>query len=129
MKNPLFIQNNSCVISGIKYGDGQQRRLWLIKLKKENTYSHKHKKGQLYYYPFRDYRFREFPMCVINKLKEKYPNLSHSGCNICPILLMFPVISQSEPIRFKNSLKYAKNLGLTVIYNKNKLIDIKIKKK
>lgn len=90
-KDQLFQQDNTVVISGIKYGDGQQRRFWLTDMKKRDLFFHKHKTGQLYCYPFRDYKQRELPEDILNQLRKKYPALDHSGCKICPVLVLFDI--------------------------------------
>jgi 3'-phosphoadenosine 5'-phosphosulfate sulfotransferase (PAPS reductase)/FAD synthetase len=100
LKDPLFQEDKTVVISGIKAGDGTQRALWLSDLregkrdlgtgeknnyyylkegKAKPTFFHKHKSGQLYCYPFRDYTKRELPNKIIKRLREKYPNLDIRG--------------------------------------------------
>ncbi len=116
-----------CFISGIKAGDGKQRRIFLSQLRNgsykslENhkpTFFLKHKStNMIYVYPFRDYTYREFPKIVLNHLRKKYPNLNHSGCYFCPVLLMFNI--QSEGIRYEASLKLAKKLKVNSYQVKN----------
>jgi len=66
LRDNLFKQDGTVIISGIKAGDGTQRRLWLHRLreggkqglhvpKTQVGFFHKHDGGQLYCYPFRDY--------------------------------------------------------------------------
>jgi len=95
LKDPLFQTPNTVVISGIKQGDGWRRRKFLEQLafgsklisqsitpnnyyfklegKERPTFFHLHKQGQLYAYPFRDYKYRNFPKIVLNRLYKKYP--------------------------------------------------------
>jgi hypothetical protein len=139
LSNDLFKQENSVVVSGIKHGDGSQRAgflsqlrngskyigtsktpnnyYYLMKGKAKPTYYHKHKTGQLYFYPFRDYFHRELPDIVIHRLRKKYPNLSHSGCQICPVLVLFNLKEEKE--RYIRSRRYASKLGVL----EDKLID------
>ena len=115
-----LVSDNVCFINGIKAGDGKQRRIFLSQLRNgrfksiENhkpTFFLKHKStSMIYFYPFRDYTYREFPKIVLNQLKKKYPNLSHSGCYFCPVLVMFNI--QSEGIRYEASLKLANKLKI-----------------
>lgn len=107
LNKKLFKEPNTVVISGIKRGDGQQRFFWLHSLLKKNTFFHRHKTGQLYCYPFRDYTFKELPNITIKRLKRKYPTLKHSGCSICPILVLFNIESEGE--RYINSVRFYKN--------------------
>ena len=126
MNDKQFQEENTVVISGIKRGDGTQRRIWLTQLSQgrepcnqsdgKPTFFHKHKKGQLYCYPFRDYKWRELPDICISRLRKKYPKLNHSGCSICPVLVLFNLKKESK--RYKQSIEYAAKLGLL----KNKLI-------
>lgn len=128
-KSKQFSEPNTVVISGIKYGDGFQRRLWLTSLKTGNTttnrtvilnaptFFHKHAWGALYCYPFRDYKKRELPKYIIEELREKYPHLNHSGCYLCPVLVRFEEkIRKSgnkyDLERLEKSIEYAKKLGV-----------------
>jgi len=120
LKDKLFQTPNTVVISGIKRGDGTQRRIFLTLMSKgtfkslnpqKPTFFLRHKTNQLYCYPFRDYTKRELPKICINKLKRKYPSLNHSGCSICPVLVLFNLIK--EP-RYKPSLEYTKKLNINI---------------
>jgi len=123
MNNPLFSEPNIVVVSGIKYSDGRQRQLWLKSLKtgittskgttilNAPTFYHIHKKGQNYCYPFRDYKVRDIPEDIVTELRIKYPTLNHSGCKICPVLVLFQDRIKNEP-RMKTSIAYAKQLGV-----------------
>jgi hypothetical protein len=120
LNDKQFQEDNTVVISGIKRGDGTQRRIWLTQLSQgrepcnqsegKPTFFHKHKGGQLYYYPFRDYKWRELPDICIRRLRKKYPNLQHSGCQICPVLVLFNLTDEKE--RYIKSIEYANKLGL-----------------
>lgn len=110
LNDKLFKEPNTVVISGIKRGDGQQRFFWLFSLFKKGVFFHKHRTGQLYCYPFRDYTFKELPKIVKKRLRKKYTTLNHSGCSICPVLVLFDIKEEGE--RYKNSLEYANNLGV-----------------
>lgn len=130
--DPLFKEPNTVVISGIKHGDGSQRAAflsilrkgskyigrsktpnniyYLINGKEKPTFFHRHKGGQLYCYPFRDYFYRELSDVSIRRLRRKYPNLKHSGCSICPVLVLFDI--KKEGKRYINSINYTKKLGV-----------------
>ena len=108
LKDSVFQEKGTVVISGIKYGDGQQRRFWLRKLWKEKRFYHEHKSGQLYCYPFRDFKQRELPDDIIEQLREKYEDLDHSGCALCPVLVVFDI--KSEGKRYVDSMRYAHKL-------------------
>jgi hypothetical protein len=120
LNDKQFQEDNTVVISGIKRGDGTQRRIWLTQLSQgrepcnqsegKPTFFHKHKGGQLYCYPFRDYKWRELPDICIRRLRKKYPNLQHSGCQICPVLVLFNLTDEKE--RYIKSIEYANKLGL-----------------
>ena len=119
LNDPRFKEPNTVVISGIKRGDGTQRRIWLTQLSKgqepknqskgKPTFFHKHLGGQLFCYPFRDFGFRELPDVCINNLRKKYPHLDHSGCEMCPVLVLFKIKKEK---RYKASYEYAHNLGV-----------------
>lgn len=125
LKQTQFKEDNVVIINGIKRGDGKQRRIWLTQMSKgthsrnsnnKPTFFHRHLTGMLYCYPFRDYTHYELPKIVIKRLKKKYPNIKHSGCSICPVLVLFNL--KNEGTRYKNSLEYASKLGVL----NNKLI-------
>lgn len=101
------------MISGIKRGDGRQRGIWLKSLENRDTFFHLHKTKQFYCYPFRDYKMRELPVHTINQLMIKYPNLTHSGCKICPVLVLFSdrLNMQNSP-NFRASLEYWEKIKL-----------------
>lgn len=138
LDDPLFQEPNTIVISGIKRGDGKHRRIWLtqmangtnsnnihatafgirkfkrytkkIALDGKPTFFHRHNRGQLYCYPYRDYKWRELPDICIRRLRKKYPELNHSGCSICPVLVLFDLKNEGE--RYIQSIKYASKLGI-----------------
>jgi 3'-phosphoadenosine 5'-phosphosulfate sulfotransferase (PAPS reductase)/FAD synthetase len=127
-KDPLFMDMDVVVVSGIKSGDGSQRNAFLSMLRngkkfisqsltpnnyyflkdgvEKPTFFHLHKEGQTYVYPFRDYMHREFPEKIINMLKVFYPNIAHSGCAICPVLVLFNI--KAEGVRYHNSVDFMK---------------------
>ena len=137
LKHKLFLKDNrfkedgTVVISGIKKGDGTQRRIWLTQLGKgtepcnqsngKPTFYHKHKTGQLYCYPFRDFTKRNLSEEIKEKLFVKYPFMKHSGCILCPVLVVFNLISEGE--RYEKSMSYARNLGVIPKEKQKKLKD------
>ena len=134
----LFKESNTVVISGIKPTDGMQRRLWLISLltgktttknvviENAPTFYYKHKTGQMYCYPFRDFKLdksvevmkgSEFPKEVMEELYQKYPSLNHSGCHVCPVLVVFAdkilksrKSNKNDIDRVQRSIKYYEEL-------------------
>lgn len=134
LENLLFKQSNVIVISGIKAGNGQRRFKFLAQLRKgskyisqsktpnnyyfltegleKSTFFHKHKGGQIYAYPYRDYYFKELPDICIRRLKKIYPTLKHSGCYVCPVLVLFNVWKGENKERYTRSVKYAHKLGV-----------------
>jgi hypothetical protein len=115
----LFKEPNTVVISGIKRGDGTQRRIFLTSLENghgsqasivESSFYLRHQGGQYFCYPFRDYRRKEFPEFIIKQLRKKYSFLTHSGCCICPVLVVFQDKIKKEP-RMAASLRYWNSLN------------------
>ena len=139
-KDNRFKEENCVVVSGIKRGDGKQRRIFLTQLKNGSFKSLKNNKptfflrhkdsGILYCYPFRDHTRRELPDYIKNKLWMKYIYLEHSGCSLCPILVLFNLVG--EGARYERSVSYAKKLGvypkkvptMLDIFLKNKIAEI-----
>ncbi len=80
------------------------------------TFFHKHLTGELYCYPFRDHTERELDMGIKELLWDKFPTLEHSGCQICPVLVLFDL--KHEEKRYKKSIDYAVKLGLIPDWDK-----------
>jgi len=129
MDDPLFKQPESVVVSGIKRGDGSQRRIWLLQMSRgtnprnidgKPTYFHRHLGGQLYCYPFRDHVKRELSDSKMNWLRNKYPTIKHTGCFLCPVLVLFDL--KNEGIRYVESVKYAQKLG---VYGNESIVNFK----
>lgn len=118
MKDPLFKEPNTVVISGIKGGDySMQRQKWLGKMRHggiqnqtqvEVGFYHRHETGQLYCYPLRDFMHPEFSKETIAELRVKYPDIKHSGCALCPILVLSNL--KEEGKRYIDSVIYANKL-------------------
>jgi len=108
----------SVIISGIKRGDGSNRRIWTLQMSrgtnKRNqangnpTFFHRHNTGFLYCYPFRDHTTRELGEEIKEILWDKFPTLEHSGCQICPVLVLYNL--KREGKRYEKSMNYAKKL-------------------
>lgn len=125
MTDDLFKEKGSVVISGIKGGDGMQRRFFLSGLRyaksttnnmvvpPEPSFFYKHKGGQLYCYPLRDYMKADFSSNLMKEIKKLHPKLQHSGCAICPVIVLFGdriKKDKSGLIRFNRSIKYLQQL-------------------
>jgi hypothetical protein len=124
LEDSLFKEENTVVISGIKSGDGKIRRFFLKDLRNpplhhnyaseiKQGFFHRHKGGQLYCYPLRDCFHHEFPNNIISEIKKIHPKLQHSGCAICPVLLLFGDRIKKDKeglIRFNRSVKYCQQL-------------------
>lgn len=132
-QDPQFKKEGSVIISGIKWGDGKQRRIFLSQLSKgtfkslkdqKPTYFLRHKTGQLVCYPYRDFRKFNLPSNVVKALKVKYPFIDHSGCAICPVLVLNNIVSEGD--RYINSVNFAKRLGLEDLVIKIKAWNIKV---
>lgn len=116
LQKKMFKHPNCVIVSGIKKGDSHQRWFWLDKLAKNNSFFHRHLTGQLYCYPFRDYTYRELPDIVVKRLRKKYPDIKHSGCEICPVIVLYDIKDDKD--KYKKSIAFAKKLG---VYKKNKI--------
>lgn len=139
INNPLLKLPNSVIVSGQKRADSQQRFYFLsqiangkifigtsktinnynlidkqIKWDKLNklypTFYHKHKTGLLKVYPFRDTKDRDLPEKIVNEIR-KICKINHSGCRICPVLVLFEdrykkTFDENDLIRLNMSKKY-----------------------
>ena len=143
LKDKMFKEEGSVVISGIKWGDGRQRRIFLSQMakgkpkigtsKKVNNYEYikylkyvnykqdkfkdviptfllKRRGGQLYCYPYRNFKKGGLPSNILEILRFRYPFIAHSGCALCPVLILNNIVSEGD--RYENSIKFAKRLGL-----------------
>jgi len=119
-KDNRFKTEKSVIISGIKRRDSRNRFSFLIQMArgtfktlkdgKPNFYLRHKNSKMLYCYPFRDYDKRELPDDIKDELWAKYPHLQHSGCSLCPVLVLFKLVKEGE--RYERSVQYAKNLGV-----------------
>ena len=104
--------DNSLVISSLTPYESFQRQMRLFELKKQSTYIRNHKtKGCYVGYPFRDllYGNRKYTRKIIepffeNKMRKYNLNVKHSGCKICPIRIMNPIMLEKNDC----SIKYNK---------------------
>ena len=69
-----------------------------------DKFIHTHKTGHNYVYPFRNYMKRELPDDIIEELRKEYPNVKHSGCVYCPVLVLFNI--KKEGKRYIESMKF-----------------------
>jgi len=102
-------KNNSVIISSICRFESNRRFQWLNQYKKENTFLHlKKKAGNVWYaYPFRDITSKKIFLPYL-KLKG-FDKIRHSGCSICPILIIFKMYKED---RYYYSSKAAIRAGL-----------------
>lgn len=93
------ISDNSLIFSGLTPYESFNRYIRLRELRNKNTFFRFHKtQNILKCYPFRDliinksriYSRNYFDMIFIAYLKKYNLNISHSGCKICPIRVLFP---------------------------------------
>lgn len=106
---------NSIVISSLTPYESFQRQMRLFELKNNNTYFRNHKtKGCIVGYPYRDllHGNRQYTRKIIEpifeaKLKKYNLNIKHSGCKICPIRIMNPIMLEKNDC----SIKYNKIYG------------------
>ena len=122
-KDPMFLEPNTVVVSGIKFGDGQKRALYMNKLRNEGKkfekdfgkkcdkvgFLHQHHKGQMFIYPYRDYTRRELPKDIKKRLTDSHPGIKHSGCSICPVLVVWGL--RNEKSRYWKSMDYWNKLN------------------
>lgn len=129
-RDPLFQDPGVVVLSGIKAGDGQRRAGWLLEMRvgtlashpnsaptrttiiPPDSWFHRHLWGALYAYPFRDVFNRDFPDPVVNHMRQEFPSLAHSGCSVCPVLVVFDIYDEGE--RYWRSRNFARKLGVPV---------------
>lgn len=103
LKKILLENSNQMIfLSGIKKNDSKNRRIFLFQLTKKETFIHFNKSKKIWMgYPLRD-----ISQIKIDNFIKKFPfKVSHSGCLICPILLLFNLFKQ-EPKRYIQSKKY-----------------------
>jgi len=90
--------------SGIKKGDSFRRNLFLKRLREANRFFSFKKKARAWYcYPLRDGAKQSV---MLDKFQDYGLNVKHSGCRICPILLLSPSNLKKEPERYVNSRQY-----------------------
>lgn len=106
------ILDNSVIISSLTPFESFQRQMRLYELKAKETYLRFHKAKNNYVgYPYRDLLYgsrknsrKLFELLFEQKLKEYNLNVKHSGCRICPIRILNPVMLNENDC----SIKYNK---------------------
>jgi len=119
--NNDFLLDNSIIISSLIPYESYNRQMRLFELKKKDTYIRFHKKQNIFKgYPYRDllignriYSRKIYDKLFENKLKEYNLNIIHSGCKICPIRILFPIMLNNNDC----SIKYNK-----IFNSKNKIL-------
>lgn len=110
--NDDYLLDNSIVISSLTPYESFNRQMRLFELKKQNTFIRFHKSQNIFKgYPYRDllygnriYSRKIYDKLFENKLKEYNLNIVHSGCRICPIRILFPIMLTEKDC----SIKYNK---------------------
>ena len=96
----------SIVISSIRPGESMRRSLFLRKLRNLNTFLNYHKRHKVMYgYPLRDFEGRSENSTIIDYFRKIGWNVKHSGCNICPVLLLFNLFKK-DPLRYVKSKRF-----------------------
>lgn len=105
-------RTNQVFINSIKLGDSWQRRRWLLDLiEEQEKFWFNRQKGTWYYYPLRDTVTKDVDSFLA---KEKdFWNTPHSGCSVCPILVLFDLEKEGE--RYLRSVKVYNNLRRKVM--------------
>ena len=119
--NNDYLLENSIIISSICPYESFNRQIRLNELRKQNTYIRFHKNQNIIKgYPYRDllkgnriYSRNYYDKLFENKLKEYDLNIKHSGCKICPIRILFPIMLTKNDC----SIKYNKIFGADKIKN------------
>lgn len=104
-------KENSVVIMAICPYENKNRLRHLTELRQQNTFLRLHKKhGNVWHaYPFRD-SFNEYPFYKYLLSKNIMP--LHSGCQICPIRIIFNMCHENDKslLFYKNILKYQNSI-------------------
>ena len=91
---------DAVVLTGIKKSDSRQRRIFLFKITKDYTYFNFSKRYGVYFgYPLRDTKEKQVES-FISKLPYK---VYHSGCQVCPILLLFNLTKEGDRYAFSRN--------------------------
>ena len=110
--NNDYLLDNSIIISSLCPYESFNRQIRLFQLKQNNTYIRFHKSQNIIKgYPYRDliighrnYSRKYYDNLFENKLNEYNFNIKHSGCRICPIRILFPIMLTENDC----SIKYNK---------------------
>lgn len=90
--------------------ESNRRSFYLAELRKKEIYFRYLKsRGFWKIYPFRDILSKKQFIPFINFTKSYIPDIKHSGCIICPILICFNMYKEE---RYYNSLKAMSRAGL-----------------
>ena len=99
---------NDVFILSIKLGDSWRRRKWLLDLiENQEKFWFNRQKQVWYYYPLRDTTTKDLDWLLT---KEKFWNISRSGCRLCPILALFSLENEGE--RYLRTMRVIQNLEM-----------------
>lgn len=100
-------KKNSVIIDSQCPFESNQRNHRLREIREKDTWIREMKKGYIKAYPFRDF-FSAKPFLPYLKNKG-FSKIKHSGCVICPILIVFKMYKEE---RYYNTLKAMARAGL-----------------
>lgn len=112
-KNPgdnfFHLQQNFVVIDSSCPYESNRRGYYAYEIRKKNTFLRYLKKRKFWKaYPWRDILSEKQFLPYLNFTKKYIPKIKHSGCVICPILIVFRIYND----RYYKSLKAMARAGL-----------------
>ena len=110
----MIDKENSVIISGMTPYESNQRRWRFYELRQWDTYVRFHKTNDAFHiYPFRDC-FKAKPFQDYLQLRG-YGDTKHSGCIICPILIVFGIWDDNDINRYEKTKRFTeKMMGMSL---------------
>ena len=100
------------LVMGLKGYDGALHRRYRLKqLRDLGQFWRLRQNGFLYFYPLRDCKDSDIAMILD---EHGYGGVKSSGCNICPIFLVYQNMRKKDPKTWLRSVTFARRLGVDV---------------
>ena len=100
------------LVMGIKGYDGALHRRYRLKqLRDRGIFWRLQQTGFLFYYPLRDCKDSDVAMILD---EHGFSGVKSTGCNICPIFLVYENMRRKDPKTWLRSVTFARRLGVDV---------------
>jgi len=100
------------LVMGLKGYDGALHRRYRMRQLRDLNQFHRLRQNKfLFYYPLRDCKDSDIAMILD---EHDFNAVKSSGCNVCPIFLVYQNMRKKDPMTWLRSVTFARSLGVDV---------------